>query len=551
MPTSASARACRWPARSADAGAGARAAGHARHAGPGGAVPAAVRARGRRLDRRPSTRPRCSALAADPGAAPREDWRATLLDAITILVSAVHAAGYCAGAAPAHGRRRCCRTNPSASSRCRPARCASAVLRGPPRRGAAGGRLPARAARRLPARRRPASRRTWSSSASRWTSSSTSTSCRAARGASSSCWSACWRPTRRRSGGGCWPTLVREIAERARRARAAGAPLFAAGAQGRRAQRRDRRALHHAHPRRIPRHAAPRRRRRRGPRRHHLRQVRRRGHRPVGLLDRLLVRRQLRRQLRRRHAAALDGGHQAAGDDGAGAGGARCRRPAAAPATSRSRPSSTAWRSSSARRPPASSATWRCARRWCWRRSGWPRALFGAPLVGAEDAEHVLHSLTLLGPTALYRRLHRRAAVRQFADRRLGRELVRPAPPGQRHRLEPAHRGARWARRARGAGRTGARANVSGAGGQCLAGHDAGRWRRRCWTSWARRWRCGTSRLSSGQLGAALGALGWPLLRRAGVLVVRGRHRRHRRAERDGELLAGLQGGAALRAACA
>jgi len=30
------------------------------------------------------------------------------------------------------------------------------------------------------------------------------------------------------------------------------------------------------------------------------------------------------------------------------------------------------------------------------------RAVFGAPLVGTEDAEHVLHSLTLLGPTALY-----------------------------------------------------------------------------------------------------------------------------------------------------
>jgi site-specific recombinase len=30
------------------------------------------------------------------------------------------------------------------------------------------------------------------------------------------------------------------------------------------------------------------------------------------------------------------------------------------------------------------------------------RALFGAPLVGAKDAHYVLHSLTLLGPTALY-----------------------------------------------------------------------------------------------------------------------------------------------------
>jgi site-specific recombinase len=30
------------------------------------------------------------------------------------------------------------------------------------------------------------------------------------------------------------------------------------------------------------------------------------------------------------------------------------------------------------------------------------QTVFGAPLVGAEDAEHVLHSLTLLGPTALF-----------------------------------------------------------------------------------------------------------------------------------------------------
>ena len=88
-----------------------------------------------------------------------------------------------------------------------------------------------------------------------------------------------------------------------------------------------------------------------------------------GLLERLLGRRQLRGELRRHHAAALDGGHQAAGDDGAGHG--------AAPGRPEERRLGGGLRRR--RRAPGALAGGRhlrqpgaCARRWCWRRSGWP-----------------------------------------------------------------------------------------------------------------------------------------------------------------------------------
>ena len=78
---------------------------------------------------------------------------------------------------------------------------------------------------------------------------------------------------------------------------------------------------------------------------------------------------------------------------------------------------------------------------------------FGEPLVSVDDARHVLHANTLLGPTRAVRRLHRRAAaVRQFAGGGLGRELVRLAPARQRDRMEPAHRRAARCGRAPGAG---------------------------------------------------------------------------------------------------
>ncbi len=68
------------------------------------------------------------------------------------------------------------------------------------------------------------------------------------------------------------------------------------------------------------------------------------------------------------------------------------------------------------------------------------RLSFGAPLVGHATA--AAHGRDALAARAdrLLRRLHRRAAVRQQPDRRLGRELVRLAPARQRAGLEPAHR---------------------------------------------------------------------------------------------------------------
>ena len=148
--------------------------------------------------------PTLQRAGADPGARPPRPGARTLLDAITILVSAVHAAGY----APAlrqrmDSRAAAGRTLPPAHGDA-PARCAARCSRAAHAEAlqeAAYLRALLDACRRAGRQR---ARRTWSSSASRSTSSSTSTRCRAARAASSSCSSACWRPTRRRSGGGCW-----------------------------------------------------------------------------------------------------------------------------------------------------------------------------------------------------------------------------------------------------------------------------------------------------------------------------------------------------------
>jgi hypothetical protein len=173
------------------------------------------------------------------------------------------------------------------------------------------------------------------------------------------------------------------------------------------------------------------------------------------------------RQLRHRHAAALDGGDQAAGHDRPCAG----RQPAPRRGQRRSharrlrRPRDAAHPLAGGRhrRQPAACVPLVLAVQWL------AIGVFGVPLVGKAHGEYVLHSITLLGPTAPVRGLHRRAAVRQFADRRLGRELVRLPPPGQRHRLEPAHRGA--------AGR-GARAALGQPGGAptCRAWPPTCRW---------------------------------------------------------------------------
>ena len=138
------------------------------------------------------------------------------------------------------------------------------------------------------------------------------------------------------------------------------------------------------------------------------------------------------------------------------------------------------------------------------------QAAFGAPLVAQQASTCCTPSPA--GPTAL-RRLHRRAAVRQLADRRLGGELVRLPPARQRDRLEPAHR--RAAGRARAALVQLVAAAVSGRRRQRLARADAGHLVPAITASSAA---AGVRHvtLSTGQLAAALGALGFRCCARAG-----------------------------------
>jgi hypothetical protein len=93
------------------------------------------------------------------------------------------------------------------------------------------------------------------------------------------------------------------------------------------------------------------------------------------------------------------------------------------------------------------SRTW-CARRWrrcwatCWcfrRRWRWPGSspTLGRPAIDAGAAQ-TLDRCTCWAIAAV-RRLHRRAAVCLQHHRRLGGELVRAAPPGFGHPLQPAH----------------------------------------------------------------------------------------------------------------
>ena len=79
----------------------------------------------------------------------------------------------------------------------------------------------------------------------------------------------------------------------------------------------------------------------------------------------------------------------------------------------------------------------------------------GAPLVGPDDAQPRPAFAAPARPHRRVRRLHRCAAVRVEPDRRLGRELVRLPPPGQRHRLEPRHHRPARVRPGRSAGRAG------------------------------------------------------------------------------------------------
>jgi hypothetical protein len=147
-------------------------------------------------------------------------------------------------------------------------------------------------------------------------------------------------------------------------------------------------------------------------------------------------------------------------------------------------------------------------------------------------------------PDAAVRGLHRRAAVRQLADRRLDGELVCLPPARQRHRLEPACRGAAG-RRARAALGPLVAPPRLGAGGQRVAGLHAGPGAN------------GGGLLRAAAGGAAHHAVGGPAgggagrsglgrAARAGVLVVRGGDPAHRRAQCRRQFPARLPRGAAL-----
>ena len=203
--------------------------------------------------------------------------------------------------------------------------------------------------------------------------------------------------------------------------------------------------------------------------------------RPVGVLGRPGGGRQLRGELRADPAAALHRRHQAAGDDRAGDGRTswsacrpawrrRCRehRLDASHRDRRRRRAARLRRRGGApdphparRHPRQPGAGGADGDRGAAGLAGGLRRAAGRP---RGRAAHRREADAARADGAL-RRLHRRAAVRQQPDRRLGRELVRLAPARQRAGLEPAHR--RPPRR-------GARAALGAPGG----GATSRRWRR-------------------------------------------------------------------------
>jgi hypothetical protein len=176
---------------------------------------------------------------------------------------------------------------------------------------------------------------------------------------------------------------------------------------------------------------------------------------------------------------------------------------------------------------------------------GWPWALFGAPLVGAKDGRlRAAQSLTLLGPTALFAAftgvllfassLIAGWAENWFVFHRLDSAIAWNPRIVARLGAARARRWAAWWR-----------ANVSGMAANVSLGMMLGLVPALLgFVGLPLEVRHVT--LSTGQLAAALGALGWGVLASRRLLVVRGRHRRDRRAQPGRELLAGLQGGAAL-----
>ena len=175
---------------------------------------------------------------------------------------------------------------------------------------------------------------------------------------------------------------------------------------------------------------------------------------------------------------------------------------------------------------------------------------FGAPLVGAHEAEHVLDTLTLLGPTALFAAftgvllfassLIAGWAENWFVFHRLDSAIAWNPRIVARLGAARAQRWSHWWRY-----------NISRRGGQRLARADARRGAGGAWPSSGLPLEVRHVTLSTGQLAAAAGALGWEVLHAAPFwwcvagIVVTGA------AEPRRQLLAGASSWRRARAACA
>ena len=147
----------------------------------------------------------------------------------------------------------------------------------------------------------------------------------------------------------------------------------------------------------------------------------------------------------------------------------------------------------------------------------------GQPMIDAKEAEHVLHSLTLLGPDRAVCRADRRAAVCVQHHRRLGRELVCAAPAGLGAALQPpasprvwaTARAERWAQFMRD--------NISGLAANVSLGLMLGLVRLLPRSSaWG--WKCATSPCPPDNWPRRPPAWAWQVLAATRLLVVRGRH---------------------------
>ena len=174
---------------------------------------------------------------------------------------------------------------------------------------------------------------------------------------------------------------------------------------------------------------------------------------------------------------------------------------------------------------------------------GW-QAAFGTPLVGAKEGEHVLQTLNLLGPTAFFAAftgvlLFASSLIAGWAENlfvlyRLDSAIAWNPRFVARLGAARAQRWARWWRN-----------NISGLAANISLGLMLGLVPTVA-AFFALPLDVRHVTLGTGQLAAAAGAHRPAGAAAAGVLALRGRHRRHRRAEPGGEFCAGLRGGAAL-----